>query len=108
MAPNQATTRIGTEQTKLNVAMYIADRPRCYAEMHRVRVLVDGWRLAIQDVVGWTSTINALTVPNIPMAEDILDQPRIQTLVGEHVPGAVAQHVGMDGEGRWQPPQPFR
>jgi len=35
-------------------------------------------------------------IPNIPMTEEILNEPCIQPLVREHVTGAVAQHVRMD------------
>jgi len=37
-------------------------------------------------------------VPDLPVAEEILDQPRIQPFVGEHVTGAVTEHVWVDVE----------
>jgi len=35
-------------------------------------------------------------VPDVPMAEEILDQPRVQSLVSKHVPGAMPKHMWMD------------
>ena len=35
-------------------------------------------------------------ITNIPMPQEILDQPRVQPLICQHVSGAVPEHVGMD------------